>query len=172
MPPLSDVTAHAVQAEPTQLEIDVEEQMNLASPDWWMVIVPIIVAVIAVVQKWTPSKSDHLTAITQAYKDQVATSATQIRTLTEQDAKTQLRLQELERRVSKSDRRGDISERIAYKALDRVDDHQTYLRVREAARDINDPDRTITEWVPKAPEHLLDETWTAKHRAALDSLED
>lgn len=30
MPPLSDVTAHAVQAEPTQLEIDVEEQMNLA----------------------------------------------------------------------------------------------------------------------------------------------
>ncbi|ART21747.1 hypothetical protein CBE89_09740 [Corynebacterium striatum] len=59
-----------------------EEQMNLASPDWWMVIVPIIVAVIAVVQKWRPSKSDHLTAITQAYKGQVATSATQIRTLT------------------------------------------------------------------------------------------
>lgn len=56
--------------------------------------------------------------------------------------------------------------------VDRVDDHQTCLIVREAARYINDLERTLTEWGPKSPEHLLDETWTVKHRATLDSSED
>lgn len=172
MAELYDVSAYTVQAEPSTIEIDAEEQMDLSSPDWWMVIVPVLVAVLAVVQKWTPSKADHLTSITEAYQKQVETSATQIKTLTEQDAKTQARLQDLERRVSKSDRRGDIAERTAYKALDRVDDHRAYLQVRSAARDMNDPTGELTPWVPDPPRHLLDESWTQKHREILDSFED
>lgn len=168
MEPLTDAHVYSVQAEPSQIEVDAQGEVSEGDPSWWMVAVPVIVAVLALIQKRTPDKADHLTAITQAYQHQVTTSAEQIKTLTEQDAQTQERLRVLKHDVSTTRRRSDVSERIAHKALDRVDDHRTYLEVR----DMNDPDGTLTPWVPNAPKHLMDPEWTAKHRTTLDSFGD
>ncbi|NWO16208.1 MAG: hypothetical protein HLX46_05060 [Corynebacterium sp.] len=84
---LSHATAYTVRAEPCTIEIDAEEQMSVGDPSWWMVGVPVIAAVLSLIQNRTPDKANHLTAITRAYQDQATTSAAQIKTLTEQGRK-------------------------------------------------------------------------------------
>ncbi|MFP7366275.1 hypothetical protein SFC07_10980 [Corynebacterium callunae] len=160
-----------IQAMPSQVEVDVQDQ-PVVSPWMTLVVIPLILAGVAVIQKWVPTRSDHVTSITTAYRDQISTLVTQVKTLVEQQAAMQTRLTEMEEKVARADHRGDRAERIAHKALDRVDDHVSYLQVRIAARDMNDPEKELTPWVPDPPPHLIDGEWTQRHRADLEALDD
>lgn len=86
------MVAHTVQPVPGTVEIDAQDQVDAISPWVTLVMVPIILAGVAVIQKWVPSKSDHVATVTTAYKDQMTVMATQIQSLVEQQTSTQIRL--------------------------------------------------------------------------------
>lgn len=173
------VEARTVQPVPGTVEIDMQPTDSGVSPWILLVALPLAIAAVKVWEKWVPSKSEkmareteHMTAVSTIYKDQMAVLSTQLQTVTTEQASDKLRLAELERNQSLIERRSDRRERIAHKALDRVEDHRDYLNLRIATRDLHDPDGELTPWVPDPPPHLLDTEWTQKYRAELHNLDD
>lgn len=158
---------------------DISQALSDISPWFSLVLVPIILAIVKIWEKYVPSKADamaaktdHLTAVVTTYKDQVDVMSTHLKTVATEQASDKLRLAELERNQAWIERRSDRRERIAHRALDRVEDHRDYLNVRIATRDMHDPDGKLTPWVPDPPPHLLDTEWTQRYRAELQALDD
>lgn len=166
------VEAHTVQPVPGTVEIDMQPTDSGVSPWILLVALPLAIAAVKVWEKWVPSKTDHITAVSTIYKDQVTVLSMQLQTVATEQASDKLRLAELERNQSLIERRSDRRERIAHKALDRVEDHRDYLNLRIATRDLHDPGGELTPWVPDPPPHLLDTEWTQKYRAELHNLDD
>lgn len=141
------------------------------------VIVPVTIAVVKLIEKWIPSKTDHMENILTGYSATVSSLQAEVTRLsTGQQALAQAREEdraEIEKLKSTSGEKSirfDRVHRIAYRAIDRVEDHQAYLTEREQARFEHDPDYTKTPWVPEVPDHLRVADWVERYRGELDRL--
>ena len=152
-----------VQGAPTPLDLDIEEGADMHIMWWQIVVIPLLVIVGGIGQHWIANRAaarkadvDHTQVLLTGYVQQVTDLAGRVAVL--------------ESETRRSNHRSDRYRRIAYRAVDRVDDQDAYFAMRDAARRQHDPDHTLTPWVPSPPPHLFDPEWTARRRAELESL--
>lgn len=83
-----------------------------------------------------------------------------------------IRLETRSGRVQRLEHTGSRKARIAHLALDRVQDWEQYFLRRDETRNQEDPEHTVTPWVPEPPPRLKDNGWVSRQRDQLLELDE
>lgn len=165
MPP-DETRAFAVASgAPSAVEIDAQEAVDASMidvPSIALVLIPSVLS--GAVGHWLASRAALKKAATDHTSLQLDTYRDQLENLT-------VRVDRMESRLRRAEHGRDRYRRIAYLALDRVDDLSEYLSLRESTRRHHDPDGAMTSWVPDPPIHLTTEGWTDRRRTELSTLD-
>ena len=147
--------AHTVQPIPGTVDIDAQEAVESMPDVWGSLIIPVIISV---------AGGGMIGHLMRGWIDAKGLVRQEISEMRE-------RLEMLSERVQRLEHTGSRKARIAHLSLDRVQDWEQYFLRRDETRAQEDPDGSLTPWVPALPPRLRDDSWVIRHREELLELD-